>query len=134
MRKYIQIMVIALAGLCCVVSATMITHGGTSVSIDFAEIGAPGNSADPTNGIGAVSYSYQIGKYEVTVGVGEGHADSENTINVEGVNFCEKLEFERGQTKEITKTVTVTDGRLTIDDGDGGKNRTRIHKVLISKQ
>ncbi|WP_233231649.1 SUMF1/EgtB/PvdO family nonheme iron enzyme [Tichowtungia aerotolerans] len=62
----IQTIMMTLAGLCGVAAATVIEHDGTSVSIDFVEIGAAGNSADPTNGIGAVSYAYQIGQYELT--------------------------------------------------------------------
>lgn len=34
--------------------------------MNFVTIGAPGNGADPRTGVGAVSYRYEIGKYEVT--------------------------------------------------------------------
>jgi len=42
-----------------------ITHGGTTVDIDFVGIGYAGNSADST-GFGTVAYAYRIGKYEIT--------------------------------------------------------------------
>lgn len=40
--------------------------GTNTFSIDFVEIGNPGNAAD-TTGYGSVGYSYNIGKYEVSV-------------------------------------------------------------------
>lgn len=36
------------------------------VSIDYVTVGNAGNAADPSTGLGAVGYEYQIGKYEVT--------------------------------------------------------------------
>jgi formylglycine-generating enzyme required for sulfatase activity len=44
----------------------VITHDGTSVSMDFVWIDSAGNHADPANGLGAVDYLYKIGKYELT--------------------------------------------------------------------
>jgi hypothetical protein len=35
-------------------------------SIDFVDIGNPGNAADPATGYGAVPYSYRIGKYTIS--------------------------------------------------------------------
>ncbi len=46
-------------------SAATITHGGTSIDMDFVTIGDPGNADDDT-GCGGVDYTYQIGTYEVT--------------------------------------------------------------------
>ncbi len=40
-------------------------YGG--VTMDFVIVGNPGNLPD-SNGLGAVSYGYKIGKYEVTIG------------------------------------------------------------------
>lgn len=42
-----------------------ITHGETTINIDFVNIGYAGNTADGS-GYGAVAYNYQIGKFEVT--------------------------------------------------------------------
>lgn len=39
--------------------------GANSFSIDFVEIGNPGNAAD-TTGYGSVAYTYKLGKYEVS--------------------------------------------------------------------
>lgn len=46
-------------------SATTITHGSTTINMDFVTVGNTDNVADSTT-YGAVNYSYDIGKYEVT--------------------------------------------------------------------
>ena len=49
--------------------AGIITHGGTSINMDFVTVANPGNASD-SSGIptwcGAVDYVYDIGKYEVS--------------------------------------------------------------------
>jgi formylglycine-generating enzyme required for sulfatase activity len=45
--------------------ADTITHGGTTINMDFVPVGNAGNTADYT-GCGAVGYNFRIGKYEVT--------------------------------------------------------------------
>ena len=37
-------------------------------SLQFVTVGNPGNVADPATGYGAVPYTYQMGKYDVTLG------------------------------------------------------------------
>lgn len=37
------------------------------MSIDYVMVGNPGNEADPVSGYGAVSYTYNISKYETTI-------------------------------------------------------------------
>ena len=37
-------------------------------SLQFVTVGDPGNAADPSTGYGSVGYTYQMGKYDVTVG------------------------------------------------------------------
>lgn len=66
MNNIIKIMIL-IAGVSNVVSATTISHGATSVQIDFVTIHAAGNAAD-TTGYGAVGYPYNIGKYQLTQG------------------------------------------------------------------
>jgi hypothetical protein len=46
-------------------SAALISSATATVTIDWVTVGHAGNTAD-TTGYGAVSYEYQIGKYEVT--------------------------------------------------------------------
>jgi formylglycine-generating enzyme required for sulfatase activity len=45
--------------------ADSITHGGTTINMDFVDIGNAGNVAD-TRGYGAVGYNYRMGTFEVT--------------------------------------------------------------------
>jgi len=42
-----------------------ITHGATTINMDFVIVGNPGNTADDTT-YGAVDYDYLVGQYEVT--------------------------------------------------------------------
>ncbi|PAW69226.1 MAG: hypothetical protein B9S30_05220 [Verrucomicrobiia bacterium Tous-C5FEB] len=46
-------------------SAALISSASAIVTVDYVTVGNAGNAADST-GYGAVGYSYQIGKYEVT--------------------------------------------------------------------
>jgi formylglycine-generating enzyme required for sulfatase activity len=49
--------------------ADTITHGSTTINVDFVNVGNAGNTADTTgdpNPCGAVGYAYRIGTYEVT--------------------------------------------------------------------
>lgn len=64
---------VALASLITISFAQTITqhfgNGANTFSIDFVEIGNPGNAADTTgspNPVGSVAYTYNIGKYEVS--------------------------------------------------------------------
>ena len=45
--------------------ADSVTHGGTTINMDFVDMGYAGNTADST-GYGSVGYNYRIGKFEVT--------------------------------------------------------------------
>ena len=47
-------------------TAALITSASALVTMDWVTVGNAGNAADPLTGFGAVGYSYQIGKYEVT--------------------------------------------------------------------
>jgi formylglycine-generating enzyme required for sulfatase activity len=48
------------------VRGDIITHGSTTITMDFVNIGSAGNLADNT-GYGSVGYSFRIGTYEVSV-------------------------------------------------------------------
>ena len=50
-----------------VIAASVLSSNvSATVIIDYVTVGNLGNAADPLTGYGAVGYSYQIGKYEVT--------------------------------------------------------------------
>ena len=48
------------------VTSALITSASASITMDWVNVGNPGNVADESTGYGAVGYAYQIGKYEVT--------------------------------------------------------------------
>ncbi len=73
------------------------------------------------------------GSYSVTVSVGDPHHDSVHTINVEGRNFWKARGLAAGQFLLSTQIVTVSDGRLTIDQGAGSEKSTRINYVEVTR-
>ncbi len=73
------------------------------------------------------------GSYDVTVCVGDAGFNSTPTVNVEGVNYLEGINLGANQYLQATKTVMVTDGRLTIDNGDTADQITKIDYVKIVK-
>lgn len=67
------ILVLAAAMMAVGSFAESITHGGTTINMDFVNIGFAGNAPDKridyaVKGYGDVDYDYRIGKYEVTIG------------------------------------------------------------------
>lgn len=56
--------------LLCLAIASLLAHIPASavVTIDWVTVGDPGNQSDPETGFGSVSYSYNISRYEVTIG------------------------------------------------------------------
>ena len=69
MKNVIRMMFLAVivADLGSTASAVTITHGGTTIDMDFVTVGNAGNAADTTgdpNPCGSVAYEYRIGKYD----------------------------------------------------------------------
>ena len=60
MKKYTILSISTLALLCAA------TPASADIGYQFVTIGNPGN-ADDTTGFGGVNYTYNIGKYEVTL-------------------------------------------------------------------
>jgi glucose/arabinose dehydrogenase len=76
-------------------------------------------------------FALDNGSYQVTVTVGDpANNDGLHTINVEGINFWNAAPDTNGA-MTLTKTVTVGDGRLTIDQGAAANKATRIDYVHI---
>jgi len=72
------------------------------------------------------------GAHKVTVGIGDPGYRSTHTLNVEGVNFWQATRLGASEFVQATKTVTVTDGRLTLDQGSAGEMYTRINYIQIN--
>ena len=68
----------------------------------------------------------------MTVGIGDGSYPSTYTANVEGVNYWTGQSLNAGQFANQTHSVIVTDGQLTIDQGNAADEATRIDYVLIA--
>ena len=73
------------------------------------------------------------GLYDVTVCVGDAGFSSTPTVNVEGVNYWGGINLGVNQYLQVTKTVMVTDGRLTIDNGGTADQITKLNYVEIAK-
>ena len=73
------------------------------------------------------------GEYPVTVGIGDGGYPSTHTISVEGVSYWSAQALAAGEFVSQTHTITVTDGRLTIDQDAADYEATRIDYVLIAE-
>ncbi len=73
------------------------------------------------------------GLYDITVCVGDAGFGSTPTVNVEGVNYWSGVNLGANQYLQETKTVMVTDGRLTIDNGGTADQITKLNYVEISK-
>ena len=71
------------------------------------------------------------GEHRVSASVGDAAEASVNVLNVEGEPFFASEQVPAGQFREITKTVTVTDGKLTLDQGSAPDLATRINFLEI---
>jgi len=71
------------------------------------------------------------GLYEVTVSIGDAAFDSTYTLNVEGVNFWNAVYLPPGDFRSHTQQITVSDGRLTLDQGTASEKATRIDYIHI---
>jgi len=91
-----------------------------------------GSGAANQPNTGAWEYAVPSGTYRVTVAVGDsGYVDSTDVVNVEGMRAIDAFVPTAGTPfQEKTVTVTVTDGRLTID-ATGGTN-TKVDYVDIT--
>ena len=72
------------------------------------------------------------GTYNVFASVGDPSFASTYTLNVEGVNYWNAVSLGVNQFLSATKVVTVSDGRLTINQGSAGDKFTRINYVEIA--
>jgi len=60
--------VVALLAYAVSAQADVFNMPSGDTSLSFVTVADPGNVADPSTGYGAVGYTYQIGKYDVTIG------------------------------------------------------------------
>jgi len=134
MRKMAGMTGMALAAILLLAAAGMaqadaITHGGTTINMDFVTVGNAGNTGEVQSQgtFGAVAYEYDIGKYEVTAdqwaaviaadsavgnaGDWTGSQPTAGTSWNEAAKFCNWL-----------TTGSATSGYYTITDGVASTN------------
>lgn len=103
----------------------------TLIHLQYGDVS--GSNGNPTEGIWEIEVPN--GNYEVSVSVGDqpgsgGIYDSQHSINVEGVPAISLFQGTAAQEyTSATVTVTVSDGRLTLD-AFGGTN-TKLNTVVI---
>ncbi|HEX6964074.1 MAG TPA: NPCBM/NEW2 domain-containing protein, partial [Lacipirellula sp.] len=73
------------------------------------------------------------GSYLVTASIGDAGFPSTHTLNVEGVSYWAGLPLAANQFARKTQLVTVTDGRLTLDQGAAADRATRINFIEIAE-
>jgi hypothetical protein len=71
------------------------------------------------------------GDHQVRASVGDAAEASSAVLNVEGASFFDGEEIPAGQFRDVTETVTVTDGKLTLDQGSAPDLATRINFIEI---
>jgi hypothetical protein len=64
------------------------------------------------------------GTYAVTVIIGDSKSKSTNSLNVEGLTYWSGMTLPKNQFAEMTRAVTVADGRLTLEGGSLPRTNT----------
>jgi hypothetical protein len=79
------------------------------------------------------NWEFQLanGVYGVTVSIGDAEHPSTHTLNVEGVNYWNAIALTPGDFRQMTQQVTVSDGRLTLNQGAAIDKATRINYIHI---
>ncbi len=79
------------------------------------------------------SWEFQVpnGVYEVTVSIGDTSNASTHTLNVEGVNVWNAVGLAAGSFLKDTRQITVSDGRLTLNQGAAVEKATRINYIHV---
>lgn len=72
------------------------------------------------------------GTYSVKASIGDGEFPSTHTLTGEGVAFWNGTALSAGQFLNATRTVVVSDGRLTFTQGAAADKSTRINYIEIS--
>jgi fibronectin type 3 domain-containing protein len=80
---------------------------------------------------GVWEFAVPNGSYQVKVSVGDVSGTYVQTLNVEGVNYWNGVSVGPA-CANLTNTVTVSDGKLTLNNGAGAANATRLDYVEIT--
>jgi glucose/arabinose dehydrogenase len=73
------------------------------------------------------------GRYNVLVSIGDPSFASTHTLNAEGVSYWNAQPLAVNQFLSATRSILVTDGRLTVNQGSAAEKSTRINFIEISR-
>ena len=99
-------------------TAALITSAAATVTIDYVSVGNAGNTADST-GYGAVSYAYNIGKYEVT------NAEYAQFLNAKGASNSNGIFNSNMASYGITQT--GSSGSFSYNVTSGFENKPVVY-------
>ena len=83
---------------------------------------------------GKWEYAVPNGNYLVKVSIGDAVYKSTHTVNVEGVSFWNGVKLAPNEFLNLSKVITVNDGKLTIDQGAAPEMATHIDYIEIAPQ
>ena len=72
------------------------------------------------------------GSYTVKISVGDAQYTSNNTVNVNGVNYWSNLALNANQFQNKTMTINVTNGKLVIDNNGAPDRLTKLNYLEIT--
>lgn len=99
-------------------TSALITSASASITMDWVNVGNPGNAAD-TTGYGAVAYAYQIGKHEVT------NAQYGAFLNAKGASNSSAIYSSNMASTGITQT--GSSGSFNYSVTSGFENKPVVH-------
>jgi hypothetical protein len=86
----------------------------------------------PIHSGGVWEIAAPAGTYTVSVTAGDPCSATTNTINVEGVSFMNAKSLASNVFFTTSKAVTVSDGKITLDNGSAADKVTRITSLTIT--
>ena len=90
------------------------------------------NTVMPIHSGGVWEIAAPAGSYNVEVTVGDPGSATTNTINVEGVNYWNAQYLGANSFRTVSKTITVSDGKITLNNGSAADKVTRICYLIIT--
>ncbi len=72
------------------------------------------------------------GTYTVKINIGDAQYTSDNTLNVNGMNYWTNLNLAADAFASMTQTITVTNGKITLDNTGAPDRLTKINYIEIT--
>src|SRR6185437_15255697 len=72
------------------------------------------------------------GTYTVKISVGDAQYTSNNTLNVNGTNYWTNLALGANQFATVTQTITVTNGKIVLDNTGAPDRMTKLNYIEIT--